>query len=80
MRYGNGDTGEITFLDLVSLISFCVGLQNLELNITQEDMDAQTKQLDEHVNGEIKKALAEIHDHLSIQDRKINAILEVLRT
>lgn len=75
MRYGSGDSGELTFLDLVSLISFCIGLQNLELNIDQNDMDAQTKDIDEKSARHINSALAEIHAHLEQQDNKIDAIL-----
>ena len=40
---GSGDNGEFTFLDIISIISFCVGLQNLDLNLQQEDLDNQTR-------------------------------------
>ena len=43
---GSGDNGELTFLDMLSVISFYVGLQNLELNIGQKDLDNQTQELD----------------------------------
>ena len=36
---GSGDYGEFTFLDYITLVSFFIGLENLDLNITQEDMD-----------------------------------------
>ena len=68
MICGSGENGELTFLDLIAIVSFLVGLENLELNITQEDMDKQTADLDAHVNEQIQKALAEIHSHLEEQD------------
>ena len=76
---GSGERGELTFLDLVALIGFCVSLQNLELNIDQNDMDAQTKDIDAKASKHINKALAEIHEHLSTQDKKLNLILEHIK-
>lgn len=75
---GSGDNGEITFLDCISIISFLVGLENLEINVTQESLDRQTAELDEKVNAQINKALADIHGHLKEQDSKIDQILFLL--
>lgn len=72
MGLGSGSNGEWTFLDIVSLISFCVGLQNLDLNISQENLDNQTQELD----ASLRKVVDEIHRHLTIQDEKLNKILE----
>ena len=72
---GSGDNGEFTFLDLVSIISFCVGLQNLDLNIAQEDLDNQTQELDR----KLRENVNDIHEHLQIQDEKLDMILEELR-
>lgn len=72
---GSGDFGEWTFLDLLSIISFIIGLENLEMNISQENLDNQTQELDK----ELHKAVADIHFHLQEQDKKINQILEVLK-
>lgn len=71
---GSGDNGEFTFLDIISIISFCVGLQNLDLNIAQEDLDNQTQELD----ARLHRAVEDIHQHLKVQDLKIDKILEVL--
>lgn len=68
------DSGEITFLDLISIISFCVGLQNLELNITEQDINEQTQEL----NKSLKRVVDDIHNHLSVQDAKLNIILNKL--
>lgn len=71
---GSGDNGEFTFLDTISIISFCIGLKNLDLNIAQEDLDNQTQELDVRLH----KAVNDIHKHLQEQDAKINKILEVI--
>ena len=72
---GSGENGELTFLDMLSIISFCVGLQNLDLNLAQEDLDNQTQELDKR----LRKTVSEIHEHLKMQDNKLDTILEVLR-
>ena len=76
---GTGEGGELTFLDLVALLSFLVGVLNLDMNVTQNDVQEQTKDLDERFTAATKAALAEIHDHLQDQDRKIDLILEALK-
>lgn len=74
MRLGTGDNGEWTFLDIVSLMSFCIGLQNLDMNSTQEDM----QNADHNSAMRADRILKEIHSHLEEQDRKIDLIMEVL--
>ena len=71
---GSGKNGELTFLDMISIISFCVGLQNLDLNLAQEDLDKQTQELDKRLHNVID----DIHRHLSVQDTKLNLILNRL--
>lgn len=72
---GSGNNGELTFLDIISIISFCVGLQNLELNITEQDINNQTQELDERLHVVVD----DIHMHLQMQDKKIDTILEEIR-
>ena len=72
---GSGAGGEFTMVDIIGLLSFAVGLENLDLNITQEDMDAQTADLDARVNKRLEKALNDIHTHLRTQDDKIDELL-----
>ena len=79
MMLGTGEGGELTFLDLVALLSFFVGVINLDMNVTQNDVQEQTKDLDERFTAATKAALAEIHDHLQKQDHKIDQILEALK-
>lgn len=71
---GSGENGEFTFLDIISIISFCVGLQNLDLNVSQENLDNQTQELDRA----LRSVVDEIHEHLQVQDDKIDKILEEL--
>ena len=68
------ESGEITLLDLLSIISFCVGLQNLDLNITEQDITSQTQELDR----KLRMQVADIHKHLQMQDEKLNHIIEVI--
>ena len=42
MTVGSGANGELTFLDIITLISFFVGIENLDLNITQDDVQKAT--------------------------------------
>ena len=72
--YGSGDNGQFTFLDILNIISFWVGLQNLELNIGQQDLDNQTQELDRR----LKAVVDDIHKHLQEQDVQIQEIIEVL--
>lgn len=74
--FGSGDNGEITFLDLLAIMSFCIGLQNLDLNIAQEDLDNQTQELD----ARLRKVVDDIHKHLQEQDVKIDYIISTLNS
>ena len=72
---GSGNSGEWTFLDIITLISFCIGLQNLEENLSQSDLHEADVQ-----NAKRQDAiLSELHDHLAAQDRKIDSILAILK-
>lgn len=71
---GSGNNGEWTFLDIITLISFCIGLQNLDLNVTQDDAQA----LQQRTDANAKLILEEIHKHLEEQDKKIDYIIERL--
>ena len=64
----------LTFLDLINIISFVVGLMNLDLNKSQNDLDNQTQELDE----KLRQNVDDIHKHLEKQDKKIDYIIGVL--
>ena len=65
---------QMEFLDLLSIASFVIALQNLDMNITQEDMAETTERLDRGLRTEVD----EIHEHLEEQDRKLDEILSRL--
>lgn len=71
---GSGDNGEWTFLDLIGLMSFFIGVQNLDLNVTQED----AQNLEHQLNNNVQLLLTELHGHLENQDKKLDAILKRL--
>lgn len=66
-------------MDLITIVGFCVGLQNLELNITQNDLEEQTGAINKEVDDKVQEALADIHEHLRMQDKKLDHILEVIK-
>lgn len=66
-------------VDLLTLLGFVIGLENLEMNTSQSDLQEQTARLDKKVDEKVDKALAEIHEHLEMQDRKLRYIIEVLK-
>lgn len=76
---GSGAGGELTLVDVIGLMSFAIGLENLELNITADDIAEQTADLDARVNDKFDKALTDIHTHLRTQDDKIDEILRRLK-
>ena len=72
---GSGENGEFTFLDTLSLISFMIGIMNLNENLTQGDKQDLLKTFSQ----EAERLLNEIHRHLQEQDEKIDIILEELK-
>lgn len=66
---------QLSLLDAISIVSFLISLKNLDLNLTQDDLQKVeselTKGLDEKIN--------DIHRHLSVQDEKLNIILGILQ-
>ena len=71
MNIGSASDGNLTFLDIIALLSFYIGLENLDLNIGQSDLDRQTGELDAKLRVNIK----DIHDHLRMQDEKLDKLL-----
>lgn len=68
---GSGEYGQFTFLDIVSILSFFIGLMNLEQNLTQGDK----QELQEDLSNKADLLLTEIHTHLQQQDDKLDKIL-----
>jgi len=58
---------QLSFLDILSVISFIVGLANYSENVSQGAMQEA-----------VQSAVEEIHTHLEEQDEKLNWILSLL--
>ena len=74
MNLGSGANGEFTFLDCVSILSFFIGIENLGMNISQEDVQRSTEQLD----SALRKNVDLIHQHLEEQDKKLDTVMKWL--
>ena len=72
------DDGQLNFIDWLSVMSFYIGLLNLDMNITQNDIAEQTADIDKRVNQHLHDVLDEIHSHLQEQDIKLSEIQKEL--
>ena len=70
----NSENRQLSFLDLLNILSFLIGLENLESNLTQNDKADFQKSLSENA----ERLLTEIHAHLEEQDEKIEKIMNRL--
>lgn len=61
------NNGQLDFLDLISIMSFCIAVMNLDENISQGDLADSADKL-----------LNEIHGHLEQQDIKLDLIIKRL--
>lgn len=62
------DNNQIDFLDLISIMSFCIGVMNLDENISQGDLQDKTQLI-----------IDEIHAHLEEQDKLLKEIRDAIR-
>ena len=69
-----GESRQLTWLDLLNVLSFLIGVENLESNLTQNDKADLQKSLSENA----ERLLTEIHAHLEAQDKKIDEIMKHL--
>lgn len=69
------DSGQLDFLDLISIMSFVIAVINLDENITQSDK----QDLLNEFNDKAELLLDEIHKHLEEQDVKLSAIETTLK-
>lgn len=53
------------FMDIINILSFVIGLQNLELNITANDIDNQTQTILDDLHAYLDK----LDTHLANQDQ-----------
>lgn len=73
-KIGSGNSGELTFIDVISLMSFMIGILNLDENMTQSDKS----DLQADLADKADRLLAEIHGHLESQDKQLTEILSKL--
>lgn len=62
------ENGELSFLDVLSILSFIIGIENLRLN------EIQNKQLDKHLSIQDEQLLAKI---ISQNDEIIKLLKEL---
>ena len=74
MNLGSGKNGQLSFIDMIGLLSFFIGLENYGMNLTQNDKADLQKDLSDKSDLLLK----EIHQHLEKQDNKIDEILQRL--
>lgn len=65
---------QLTFLDVLNVASFLIGIENLEANLDQNDK----ADLQRDLTVTAERLLTEIHTHLEAQDRKIDSIISRL--
>ena len=65
------DDKQFDFLDSLAVLSFLIGVKNLDLNITQNDLQGHTETLDKA----LRKQVEEIHAHLEKQDKLLQDLL-----
>lgn len=70
----SGEKRQLTFVDILSVASFLIGVENLEANLTQNDK----QDLQRDLTASTERLLTEIHAHLEAQDRKIDSIIKRL--
>lgn len=68
------DRQQLEFIDILSIMSFCISLMNLNENLSQGDK----QDLQNDLTEKMKIILSEVHGHLEKQDEKIDRILEEL--
>lgn len=68
------DRQQLEFIDILSIMSFCISLMNLNENLSQGDK----QDLQNDLSEKMKIILNELHSHLQEQDEKIDKILEEL--
>lgn len=63
----NDANNQYEFLDILAIIGFVVGLANYNENVNQTE-----------IQKIVNQAITDIHEHLKMQDDKIDKILEVM--
>ena len=70
----SSENRQMSFFDLLNVLSLIIGIENLNANLTQNDKQDMQHDLSENVD----RLLTEIHGHLEQQDTKIDKIIKRL--
>ena len=70
----NNTNNQIEMLDVLNIMSFMLGIQNLNENLTQNDKQDMIQDLHNTLEANIQ----DIHQHLIEQDKKMDQILHML--
>ena len=68
------ERNQLDLMDILNVLSFYIGLLNLQENLTQGDKQDLIRQFD----TQTATILKELHKHLEVQDNKIDDILKRL--
>lgn len=69
------------FMDTINILSFIIGLQNLDLNITANDIDNQTQAILDDLHSYLDKQEKHLNDqdlHLSEQDVRLSRLEKLI--
>ena len=66
---------QLSLLDAISIVSFLISLKNLDLNLSQDDLQKVESELTQGLDDKIN----ELHRHLAVQDEKLNIILKYIK-
>lgn len=75
INYDNINNKQLSMIDILSILSFCISVMNFDENLSQTDK----QELQEDLSNKMNIILKEIHQHLEKQDIKINQILEEIK-
>lgn len=75
INYDNINNKQLSMIDIISILSFCISVMNFDENLSQTDK----QELQEDLSNKMNIILKEIHQHLEKQDIKINQILEEIK-
>ena len=74
------------FMDVINILSFIVGLQNIELNVTANDLEKAGSSIVDVLNGHLQAQDAHLKnqdEHLRMQDERMyhieTMLMELLR-
>lgn len=73
--YPQNPSYQYSFIDILNIMSFMIGLENLQANLTQSDK----QDLINDFTNRTDRVLYEMHEHLKEQDHKIDLILAYLQ-